>query len=403
MRKIFFTSATIFIFIFSVFPQENCSNAIEITFDEYSTCGQIAIINADLTDAVPSADLPLPDCGNFDSGTNDLWYYITVPDGITELAFHVFNPPIGDIYVNFKPALAIYSGTPDNLSLLNCFCDEGAPYINGEIKFSTIDGLTPGQTLYLRVWDMENNDFTFYVAASVRTEIQEHSCETPALLSDGGCNILAPKGTIDPPEQCGWNVSDNTVFYYFVVTSENIQPVTIDANYVFCFENGSSIENPAETELQMAIYKWNEVDCTGVGGSDESTYFGCNNGTGNVSLSAQLDPGAYILAVDGYSTLSGNSLCTFEFTTNFTNGIISFNNDLNSKCNIFPNPTSNSFTIKSNNLSTNVQIIDLNGKLIKTIDNYSGEEIDVSDLQKGVYFVKLTNNNGVSVGILIVE
>lgn len=653
-----------------VFSQENCSNAIEITFEEYSTCGQIAITNANLTDAVPSIDAPSPTCGNFDASTNDLWYFITVPDGVTELAFHVMNAPgpIGLEDPHHKPALTVYSGNCGSLSLLDCFYEEGGLMQNGEIRFETISGLTPGETLFLRVWDIENFAVPFFIAASVRTEMPEHSCETPAIFTEGGCNMLAPKGTIDPPDDCMWTLSDNTIYYYFVINPNDPQPVTIDANYTFCFENdGGQYPYPINTELQMAIYKWNGIDCSWIGGSpssyppNDSTYFGCNAGTGTVTLSENLNPGLYILALDGYRDVAGTSLCTFEFASNFSNEIIcpedtivchfaapfflneaqpiggtyncttqpaaitngvfypetttgpnhiiyslssftcdytinvpflpntvpnigiclitvndnnkneilwekpvsdsidyfivykedggyftpigtvnyedessfvdinsepqtqaykykiswlslcsiecelsdfhqtvllnmteqtdswylswtpyigvddftvnvlrgtapdnleiisSFDNTvteytdndppvgyvyyqieviLSTPCdiskttsslfsniatndpdyyisvgvnttnisnNIFPNPTSSSFTIKSKKFPANIQIIDLNGKLIKTIDEYSGEDIDVSDLQKGVYFVKLTNDDGVFVGRLIFE
>ncbi len=309
-------------FVLNLFSQENCSNAIEMQFEEYSTCGQIAIINTDLSGAVPSTDLPFPTCGNFDDTTNDLWYHITVPDGVNELAFHVFNAPViwSPELLNHKPGLALYSGLPENLSLLDCFYNEGESLMNGEIRFAIVDGLTPGETIYLRVWDMDNNAFSFFIAASVRTEMPEHSCETPALLSDGGCNILAPKGTIDAPEQCGWNVSDNTIYYCFVVNSFDPQPVLIDATYVFCFENGGEPIVLSETELQMALYKWNGKDCSWIGGSpingNDSTYITCKNGTGSISIEENLNPGLYMLALDGYSDLSGTSLCTFEINTN---------------------------------------------------------------------------------------
>ncbi|MDD2635885.1 MAG: T9SS type A sorting domain-containing protein [Bacteroidales bacterium] len=318
------------VFVCSMFAQENCTNAVKIEFDEYSTCGQIAITNTDLTGAVPSTDLPYPTCGNFDGSTNDLWYYITVPEGVSELAFHVFNAPLIidiDILIH-KPSLAIYSGSPEDLSLLNCFYNEGGPYANGEIRFETVDELTPGENIYLRVWDMDNSAFPFFIAASVRTEIPEHSCESPALLGEGGCNILAPEGTIDAPEQCNWNVSDNTIYYYFVVNPSDPQPVIIDATYIFCFENTGGDVNIEETELQMALYKWNGKDCSWIGGSpnsippNDSTYITCQNGTGSISIEENLNPGLYMIALDGYSMISGTSLCTFEFSMNTSNEII---------------------------------------------------------------------------------
>ncbi|MBP7075600.1 MAG: T9SS type A sorting domain-containing protein [Bacteroidales bacterium] len=311
---------------YSILAQQSCSEAVEISFLEYSTCGQIAITSADLADAAPSEDYPSPECGNFSTTTNDLWYKIVTPLDVNELAFHVINPGmLSDPYVFFRPALAVYSGLPGNLELLQCFYDEGGPFSNGEIRFSLITNLTPGQTIYLRVWDMNNNPFPFFIAASVRTEIPEYNCNTPEILSDGGCNILAPEGTIDAPEKCGWNTSDNTCYFSFVVNPSDPQPVTIGANYVFCFENGGTYEYPDNTVLQMAIYSWNGYDCSWLGGSpqsmnpNDSTYWGCNSGTGVVSISALLDPGLYVLALDGYRGLSGTSLCTFEFSSNIAN------------------------------------------------------------------------------------
>jgi hypothetical protein len=313
MKTTIVTITLLLLFNFFTFSQQSCANAVEIAFEEYSTCGQIAITNADLDGAIASADLPFPECGDFSETTKDLWYYITVPENVTELAFHVFNAPLSSspMTIIYKPGLAVYSGTPTDLSLLDCFYNEGGFFANGEIRFETISGLVPGQVLYLRVWDMENNDFSFYIAASVRIEIPEHNCDSPAILPEGGCNILAPKGTIEAPGECGWGVSDNTIYYSFDISADDQQPITITASYVSCFENGLVNNSPDDTELQMAIYNWNGVDCSGVGGFDELTYHGCNNGTGTVSMTEYLEPGLYILALDGYSSISGTSLCTF--------------------------------------------------------------------------------------------
>lgn len=73
-------------------------------------------------------------------------------------------------------------------------------------------------------------------------------------------------------------------------------------------------------------------------------------------------------------------------------GIDYFQND--DLVTVFPNPTSNDFTIKINNFSGSleIQLYDLNGRLIlkKSIDSFSEEEqISVKDLSSGVYLLKL--------------
>jgi len=57
---------------------------------------------------------------------------------------------------------------------------------------------------------------------------------------------------------------------------------------------------------------------------------------------------------------------------------------------IYPNPTSGLFTINYTSTNTvNVAIIDITGKYVYTNTINSSTEIDVSDLQKGLYFVRL--------------
>lgn len=55
---------------------------------------------------------------------------------------------------------------------------------------------------------------------------------------------------------------------------------------------------------------------------------------------------------------------------------------------IFPNPVSNQLTIVSSQAINKVEIIDLTGKLIKTFKENTGI-LDVSDLNSGIYFIKL--------------
>ncbi len=61
------------------------------------------------------------------------------------------------------------------------------------------------------------------------------------------------------------------------------------------------------------------------------------------------------------------------------------------KFNFYPNPATNN--IKLNSLNKNIQIIDITGKLVKQILVTShNQNINISDLQKGIYFVKSGND-----------
>lgn len=89
---------------------------------------------------------------------------------------------------------------------------------------------------------------------------------------------------------------------------------------------------------------------------------------------------------------SGNiSTCSFDITVNEYTQIDEI--DL-SRITITPNPVHNNLELKitEKQLSGKIQIVDVTGKVIKQIENNKiKQSIDVSDLQKGIYFIKINN------------
>ncbi|MEA1874804.1 MAG: hypothetical protein U9N51_10320, partial [Bacteroidota bacterium] len=305
------------------YAQDECTNAPDIPIELYSTCGEMALESIDLGTATPSSTTPVPSCGGFSSGsTNDLWYSFVVPAGINTMAFHAFNSDYTPAFENGSPAcMAVYRGSNcSSLEMLNCFDSNASFMENGEVRWEQVSGLVPGETIYIRAWAEDNQDQQFFIAASVRLDMDEDNCETAVEITTGGCNILSSPGPAQAPETCGWNSSDNTIFYHFTVNPEDDQPYTIEA------ENGECVSNEGSTnpEIQLAIWSWDGSSCDNVGGSPSSdppnntgSYYGCANGTGTVVYSENLPPGEYILAMDGYSGLNGTSLCTFGFAAPF--------------------------------------------------------------------------------------
>jgi hypothetical protein len=71
--------------------------------------------------------------------------------------------------------------------------------------------------------------------------------------------------------------------------------------------------------------------------------------------------------------------------------------------NFFPNPTSSFFKIEVDTDECKVEIFDTNGKTVKEITNYNGEQISVSELPTGLYFVKIISGDDVVVEKLVVQ
>jgi hypothetical protein len=79
------------------------------------------------------------------------------------------------------------------------------------------------------------------------------------------------------------------------------------------------------------------------------------------------------------------------------------------KIDVFPNPSkSGVFSVSKNNLVeiSKIKIFDTTAKLLKSLDvakNNQTENIDLSGLAKGIYFMELSNDNDKTVKKIIVE
>ncbi|WP_405563312.1 T9SS type A sorting domain-containing protein [Polaribacter sp. Asnod6-C07] len=74
-----------------------------------------------------------------------------------------------------------------------------------------------------------------------------------------------------------------------------------------------------------------------------------------------------------------------------TLSISDINQDLIKEFNLFPNPAKTHFSININPVKT--QIFDVTGKLVK-VDNNRKNKIDISNLKKGIYIVKVQSEEG---------
>ena len=109
----------------------------------------------------------------------------------------------------------------------------------------------------------------------------------------------------------------------------------------------------------------------------------------------------------GYKIFSFNYDALAELSSNVewlkSNVTISGINELkNSNNTIYPNPANDYFSINNNSI-TKIEINSVDGKLIKSIQTTnSGNNINVEELNSGVYYVSLFSNNTVSREKLII-
>lgn len=166
------------------------------------------------------------------------------------------------------------------------------------------------------------------------------------------------------------------------------------------------------SKIQLNIYTIdnsvviNSDSLIAVQGADTYQWYNCTtnqmiNGETNYFLKTNIS-GLYKVRITKNNCVSF-STC-YQLNTTSVQGILKKSADFN----IIPNPANDKITIDINFIpeNTKVEIIDITGKavIIHQLKNKSFTDyIDISDLKKGLYFVKLNIDNHTIVKKLIVK
>ncbi len=130
--------------------------------------------------ATGTDNAPTPGCAGYTGG--DVWFKVLVP---AEGAIN-FNT---EAAVMTDGGMAIYSGSCDNLNLLLCDDNTGT----GNMPQIIASALTPGDTIWVRVWENgNNNNGTFGICASIPTSLPDNdiACKATLLTPDVLCNSI---------------------------------------------------------------------------------------------------------------------------------------------------------------------------------------------------------------------
>ena len=136
---------------------------------------------------------------------------------------------------------------------------------------------------------------------------------------------------------------------------------------------------------------------------------GTNNLTYNIKFGNTLLKNIKCISVDN-PTNAQNGTSPYNWTVNWFNNTknylsdcsvyLSTNNFSKPNLKIFPNPVKNILYIESEGNKINGEIYSTNGQFLKLV---SSKEINISDLKKGVYILKLNTENGIFTQKIIKE
>jgi hypothetical protein len=146
-----------------------------------------------------------------------------------------------------------------------------------------------------------------------------------------------------------------------------------------------------DSKVGVVAYLWkespfSEVQMTNIGGKKFS-----------MTISGQT-PGATISYACKFAFSGGMSVTKYiSYVVGKNCGTVGVENFTDNKALIFPNPVLNELNIANIDSNSEIEIYDLNGKLLIGRTAASGREtIDVSSLSRGIYIVKIRNTNSVS-------
>jgi len=201
-------------------------------------------------------------------------------------------------------------------------------------------------------------------------------------------NQLYPnmKGLDEPNEyNIAYGIGYNIPYIGFITEQSNMSPYIIDwDDYKFNVTSNSQINLEVNNALPFPIY----AKIINSAYSQVGTTLTINSGSQN--LSQNLSIGQYYLEI--YGTPTSNSYLIpyfFKITTTLSNEDFISDNSIS----VYPNPTNSKVNIKSEFNFDEVEIFNVLGQKVMSNKISESQEIDMSSLTAGTYFLKLKTEN----------
>ena len=163
-------------------------NAIELAISD--SCSFSVYTNLDSGDS----GLPDPGCGSYQGG--DIWFYLVVP---ADSSFEIQTDteaeaqfPDNDGWM-YRAAIALYSGNCNTLTPIDCYADNGT-YNYSRMAKASLTSETPGDTIWVRIWEHTNNDNGFFRICVTGSTGTEAGCPGVFGVTGGGSYCSGDSG-----------------------------------------------------------------------------------------------------------------------------------------------------------------------------------------------------------------
>jgi hypothetical protein len=347
--------------------------------DDFANATPIDCSSGTIMGSTSSATLDeddAPDGGGADMDAPNVWFSIdSSVDGASDVTINLCGS-------SYDTSVLVYTGTSGNLTFVAANDDNAAAC--GQCCQSLVTFPTDGTSTYYIAVEGYNvgsvGDFEMVISCVTATPPPANDeCEAAVSLSAAtpvsGTTVGATTSPGDAPT-CDLFGSVADVWYSYEITG-GVSDLSITTTIT-----GTS------DQANVALYD----DCAALAANS----LGCSDGNGGETLSVTgLSVGTYYIRVwsDGNAPpVSGRVEGTFDIVVNASLSTGSFENE--AAFNYYPNPVQNTLTLSAQNNIENVTMYNMLGQeVLRATPNAVNSELDMSNLQDGTYFVKVTIAN----------
>ena len=356
--------------IFVNAQNDNCSGATTLSVGTSFASGAVTSTNVGAT-----TDGTIASCDS--DAAENVWFKVVVPaSGKLTIETREVSTSLFDDSV-----LTVYSGACGTLTEVDCDDDGG----QGTFSLLSLTGQTPGTTLYISVWKYDStvDSGQFQISAYDPLPPANDNCSGAITLTVGtnfatgaitSTNLVASTDGTVP--SCSADAVENVWYKVIVPPSGNL---TIETQEI----SGSQFDDSVLTVYSGSCGSLTQVAC-----DDDS-------GAGLFSLLTLTGqtPGS-TLYISAWKYDSGTGSGEFKISA-YDSSSLSISEVAENKNNIkvSPNPFTDLITISHVSDVKSVAVLDVSGKLIKTIEKPSSS-LYLGDLKDGIYLLTLKMNDG---------
>ncbi|MES2589965.1 MAG: T9SS type A sorting domain-containing protein [Bacteroidota bacterium] len=258
-------------------------------------------------------------------------------------------------------------------------------------------------------YTVDGVDFTFDWTGSLNQS--ESDTITLPLVNLTGTTHQFDATVVNPNGSTDVNLTNNSVSKTFtsivggtnLSLTMNLDCFAIETSWLIKNQSGTTLFQGPIYENRDSAYVMNHTVCF----NDGCYTFTINDSNSNGLTSDTCETGSYYLNNVNNDTLVQLTEAEANFGATNTKTFCLGNNGLIEKStenfiSIFPNPSSNEFNIKSNDMIKDIELMDMTGKIVLQNLNISVSEFTLNQkMNNGIYVLKIRTENGTSIHKLI--